>query len=197
MCYTVSDMKKIVAATSNAGKLKEIKDILGDGYAVIPMAEAGFSGDVEETGGTFFENALIKAKTVSEALGMPALADDSGLEVKALGGAPGVFSARYSGEPCDNARNRALLLKNMQGVKDRSARFVCCVVLYDKGKIVSAEGYAEGRILEAEDGFGGFGYDALFFSNDLNKSFGRATEEAKNAVSHRGRALRTLTEKTE
>lgn len=198
MCYTVSDMEKIVIATSNEGKLKEIKEMLGGRFAVVSMKEAGFHGEVEETGATFYENALIKAKAVSDALGVPALADDSGLEVKALGFAPGVFSARYAGEPCDNARNRALLIKNMRGMTDRSARFTCCMVFYKPGgEIISAEGFTEGRVLEAEDGENGFGYDSLFFSNDLGKSFGRATDEEKNSVSHRGRALKKLTEKLE
>ncbi len=195
LCYTFF-MEKIIVATSNAGKLKEIKEILGDGYEVLSMGQMGFTDDVEETGATFYENALIKAKTVSEALNLPALADDSGLEVDALGGAPGIFSARYSGEPCDNARNRALLLKNMQGVTDRKANFTCCMVMYKpSGEIVTAEGKTYGSILAAECGDNGFGYDSLFFSDDLQKSFGMATEDEKNSVSHRARALHALIEK--
>ena len=186
-------MKKIVAATGNAGKLKEIQEILGTDYSVVSMAEAGFAGDVEETGTTFYENALLKARTVSEALGVPALADDSGLEVTALGGQPGVYSARYSGEPVDNARNRALLLKNLMDKDDRSARFVSCVVVYyPDGRDVCAYGTVDGVILEKEEGTNGFGYDSIFYSTDLGKSFGVATDEEKNSVSHRGRALRAL-----
>ncbi|MBR2969084.1 MAG: RdgB/HAM1 family non-canonical purine NTP pyrophosphatase [Clostridia bacterium] len=189
-------MEKLVVATSNVGKLKEFKEMLGDKYAVISMAEAGFVGDVDETGETFYDNALLKAQTVSRALGVAALADDSGLEVACLGGAPGVYSARYSGEPCDNARNRALLLENMKGAEDRSARFVSCIVLYKpSGEVVSALGTVEGEILKEEQGNNGFGYDCLFFSTDLNKCFGVATDEEKNSVSHRGRALRALLEK--
>lgn len=189
-------MEKLVVATSNVGKLKEIKAILGDKYEVVSMAEAGFAGDVEETGETFYDNALLKAKEVSERLGVTALADDSGLEVDALNGAPGVYSARYSGEPCDNVRNRALLLKNLQNAATRTARFACCMVLYrTSGEIVTATGYTEGEILFEEEGNNGFGYDCLFFSKDLQKSFGVASDEEKNTVSHRARALRALLEK--
>ena len=189
-------MKNLVVATANNGKLKEIKSMLGDRFKVMSMAEAGYLADVEETGATFYENALLKAKTVSDALGVPVLADDSGLEVDCLGGAPGVFSARYSGEPCDNVRNRALLLKNMRGAGDRSAHFTCCMVLYKPGgEIISAYGRTYGKILLKEQGEKGFGYDCLFYSDDLGKSFGVASEEEKNAVSHRRRALSALFEK--
>ena len=189
-------MEKLVVATSNAGKLREIREILGGSFEVVSMAEAGYSDEVEETGATFYENAYIKAKTVCDALHVTTLADDSGLEVNALGGAPGIYSARYSGEPCDNVRNRALLLSNMRGETDRSARFVCCMVLCrPNGETVCAEGSTYGYILEEEDGENGFGYDSLFFCTDINKSFGRAGDEEKNSVSHRGRALRALTEK--
>ncbi len=189
-------MKKLVVATSNVGKLKEISEMLGGEYSVVSMAQAGFIGDVEETGDTFYDNALLKAKSVSDALGVATLADDSGLEVDYLGGAPGVYSARYSGEPCDDARNRAFLLKNMQGATDRSARFTCCMVIYyPDGRIVTSTGYTEGEILTEEQGENGFGYDSLFYSKDLKKSFGVASDEEKNSVSHRGRALRALFEK--
>ena len=189
-------MEKLVVATSNAGKMKEFREMLGGKFTVISMAEAGFEGDVEETGETFYDNALLKAEAVSRTLGVCALADDSGLEVTCLNGAPGVYSARYSGEPCDNVRNRAFLLENMRGAEDRSARFVSCIVLYKpSGEIVTATGYVEGEILLEEEGDNGFGYDCLFYSKDLGKSFGVATDEEKNSVSHRGRALRALLEK--
>lgn len=196
MCYTFFIMKTLVVATANAGKLKEIKELLYGRYKVVSMAEAGFEGDVEETGTTFYENALLKARTVSDALGVDALADDSGLEVNCLDGAPGVYSARYAGEPCDNVSNRALLLKNMQNYADRSARFTCTMVLYKVGgEVITASGHTEGYILTEEEGDNGFGYDCLFLSKDLNKSFGVATDEEKNAVSHRARALRALLQK--
>lgn len=185
--------KTIVAATGNAHKLKEIRAILPD-FEILSEKEAGFDGEVEETGATFIENALIKARAVSQATGKPALADDSGLCVEALGGAPGVFSARYSGG--NDADNRALLLKNMQDKAVRNAYFASAVALvFPDGKEVIAEGRTHGKILYAESGENGFGYDPLFYSDDLGKSFGEATDEEKNGVSHRGRALRDLAEK--
>ena len=180
----------IVAATGNLHKLREIREILR-GHAILSAREAGFSGDVEETGSTFLENALLKANAVSKATGLPALADDSGLCVNALGGAPGVYSARYSGG--GDAANRALLLQNMRGVSDRTAYFCCALALiFPDGKTLTAEGRTHGSILEKERGSCGFGYDSLFLSDDLGISFGEASEEEKNAVSHRGRALRAL-----
>lgn len=185
--------KTVVAATGNAHKLKEIRSVLAD-WKVLSEREAGFSGDVEETGATFAENARIKARAVCAATGLPALADDSGLCVEALGGAPGVYSARYSGG--GDAANRALLLKNLDGRKDRSAYFACAVALvFPNGEILEAEGKTFGEILREERGSNGFGYDSLFLSRDLNKSFAEASEEEKNSVSHRGRALRALEEK--
>ena len=183
---------KIVAATGNAHKLKEIREILSD--EILSQAEAGFFGEVEETGETFLENALLKARAVCKATGLPALADDSGLCVDALDGAPGVYSARYSGG--GDRENRALLLKNLQGETRRAAHFTCAVALvFPDGRELTAEGKTCGRILFKEEGTGGFGYDSLFFSDDLQMSFARADEEEKNSVSHRGRALAALKEK--
>ena len=182
--------KKVVAATGNKNKVREFREVL-KGWTVLTAAEAGFSGDVEETGSTFAENALIKARAVAAATHLPALADDSGLCVAALGGAPGVYSARYSGG--DDADNRVLLLKNMQGVSDRRAYFASAIALcFPDGRELLAEGRTEGEILEEERGENGFGYDCLFFSCDLQKSFGEASDAEKNGVSHRGRALRAL-----
>ncbi len=195
-CDILKVMEKLVVASSNAGKLKEIAKMTEGIFTVGSMAAEGYTEEIEETGETFLENAVLKAKAVSEVLGVTALADDSGLVVDCLGGAPGVYSARYSGEPCDNARNRALLLKNMQGCADRSARFVSCIaVCFPDGRVITAEGETEGYILESEEGDNGFGYDCLFFSKDLNKSFGVASDEEKNSVSHRGRALKAIVEK--
>ena len=123
-------MKKLIVASGNKGKLKEIKEILDGKYEIISMTEAGFSGDIEENGNSFYENALIKAKTVSEALGEDALADDSGLCVEALGGAPGIFSARYSGVGATAETNNQKLLNALDGILDRKAKFCCSVVLY-------------------------------------------------------------------
>lgn len=189
-------MKTLVIASNNKGKLKEIEQIFGKFYNVVPMAELGFCEEIEETGETFFENALIKAKTVSNALNVDALADDSGLLVDALNGAPGVYSARYAGGHGNDEENRKLLLKNLDGKEDRKAKFASSIVLY-KTDGTYLEGYGEthGTILHKEEGENGFGYDSLFLSDDLNKSFGVASSEEKNAVSHRYRALIDLYEK--
>lgn len=186
--------KVIVAASGNAGKIREISEILND-YRVISCKQLGFTDDIEETGKTFYDNALIKAETVAKALNMPALADDSGLCVTALSGAPGVYSARYSGTGTDEG-NIDKLLKETENVSDRSAKFVSAVVVYyPDGKIVSAQGETFGEILRARRGNGGFGYDPVFYSYDLKKSFGEASAEEKNSVSHRARALAELRKK--
>ncbi len=183
----------IVVASGNAHKIDEIGDIL-KGYKIISMKDAGFDGDIVEDGKTFKENALIKARTVAEALHVTALADDSGLCVDVLGGAPGIYSARFSGE--GDAGNRALLLKRLEGLDDRRAHFECAVCMYSPGgKTLFGVGKTYGRILFEERGDNGFGYDSLFYSDDLEKSFGEASEEEKNGVSHRFRALEDLRSK--
>ncbi len=185
---------KMVVATGNANKLREFSQLFID-YEVVSQKEMGFSEEVEETGVTFAENALIKARAAAKALGVPALADDSGLCVTALGGAPGVYSARYSGDHNDKS-NREKLLKELGDSVDRTAYFQCAIALvYPNGKELVAEGRTYGNILFEERGEGGFGYDSLFESVDLKKSFGEATAEEKNAVSHRNRALKALLEK--
>ena len=187
--------KKIVVASNNSHKLREIAQIFPQ-YDVLSGKEAGFVDDVEETGATFLENAFIKARAACSALGLPVIADDSGLCVDALDGAPGVFSARYAGSHGDDAQNRRKLLQEMQGVEDRAAHFCCAMAMvFPDGKEFSAEGKTYGFILAEESGNGGFGYDPLFFSDDLQKSFGVATAEEKNSVSHRYRALCILKEK--
>ena len=187
--------KKIVVASNNSHKLREIAQIFPQ-YDVLSGKEAGFVDDVEETGATFLENAFIKARAACSALGLPVIADDSGLCVDALDGAPGVFSARYAGSHGDDAQNRRKLLQEMQGVEDREAHFCCAMAMvFPDGKEFSAEGKTYGFILAEESGNGGFGYDPLFFSDDLQKSFGVATAEEKNSVSHRYRALCILKEK--
>lgn len=186
---------RLVVATGNANKLREIAEIFPE-CEVIGQREAGFSGEAEETGSTFAENALIKARAAAEALGCSAIADDSGLCVEALGGAPGVYSARYAGGHGDDAANRALLLKNMEGKTDRRAYFQSAVALVrPDGRETVAEGRTYGKILFEDTGANGFGYDCIFFSDDLGKSFGLASAEEKNAVSHRFRALQNLVEK--
>ena len=186
---------KIAIATNNPNKLREIRAILGGFFdEALSLSDLGIDIDIEETGATLTENALIKARTIRDLTGLPALADDSGLMVDALGGAPGVYSARYAGEEHDDKKNNALLLKNLEG-KPRDAKFCSVIALcYPDGRELTAEGSAPGVILEEERGTGGFGYDPLFFSPELGKTFAEATPEQKNSVSHRSRALRAMLE---
>ena len=187
--------KTIVVASNNAHKLREIAQIFPE-YEIVSQREAGFNAEVEETGLTFEENALIKARAACNALGLPVLADDSGICVEALDGAPGVYSARYCGWHADDKSNRTLLLKNMEGKDNRTAYFCSSIALvFPDGTELTAEGRTYGKLLTAECGDGGFGYDPIFFSDDLQKSFGVATAEEKNSVSHRYRALCALREK--
>lgn len=183
--------RKIVVASGNKAKLKEIQEILPE-FEIVGYKQEGLDFEIEENGKTFYENALIKAKAVSNALGVCALADDSGLVVEALDGAPGIYSARYAGDGVDE-HNNALLLKNMQGVANRNAKFVCCMVYYSpNGEIITATGETDGEILHAPEGENGFGYDPIFYSKDLQMSLGVASAEAKNTISHRFRALQAL-----
>ena len=184
--------RRLVVATGNAHKLREIAEIFTD-FEVVSQKQMGFLGEVEETGVTFAENALIKARAAANALGCIALADDSGLCVDALGGAPGIYSARYAGEHGSDKANRDLLLKNMENITDRTAYFISAIALvYPNGKELVAEGRTYGKVLYEEQGEGGFGYDCVFESDDLKKSFGLATAEEKNAVSHRFRGLQAM-----
>jgi len=183
-------LTKVVVASSNEGKIAEIKAIF-KGVEIVSMAELGFTDDIEETGKSFKENAKIKAETIAKKFNLPALSDDSGLCVDALYGAPGIYSARFSGE--GPAANRKLLLKRMEHVTDRRAHFESAVCLcFPNGKTYFGEGRTYGRILQEEIGTNGFGYDCLFYSDDLKKSFGLASEDEKNGVSHRYRALKDL-----
>jgi XTP/dITP diphosphohydrolase len=160
---------------------------------VLSQAQAGFDEDVEEAGETFIENAQLKASAACRALGCAVLAADSGLCVETLGGAPGVYSARYCGHHGSDKENRAVLLKNLLDKTDRRAYFNSAIVMaFPDGTELVAEGQTHGYILEKEDGEGGFGYDPLFFSDDLQKSFGVATADEKNGVSHRFRALQAM-----
>lgn len=186
--------KTIVIASNNQHKLKEFKEML-QGYNIKTLNDIEFYDEIEETGESFFENALIKAETIHKYLKEKQLeyiviADDSGLCVDSLGGAPGVYSARYCGEHGDDKANRDKLQKELEGKSDRSAKFVCnIVVYYPNGKYQSFIGETLGTITTEELGKTDFGYDCIFFSNDLNKTFGEASDEEKNSISHRGRAL--------
>lgn len=188
---------KVVFASKNAHKLQELQDILSaQGVEVILESAAGVDVEVEETGTTFEENSLLKARAVMEASGLPAIADDSGLMVDALNGAPGVYSARYGGPGLDDAGRYRLLLENMRGVLDRKCRFVSAITLcMPSGDIVTARGECPGTLAYAPQGENGFGYDPIFFVPEKKKTFAQLTAEEKNAISHRGRALRLFQEK--
>ena len=187
---------KLVLASQNAGKLRELRALFGAEYDVSSMGELGVDMEIEETGTTFEENARIKAETLCARTGCAALADDSGLEVDCLGGAPGVYSARYAGKHGDDAANNALLVANVCDFPaPRTARFVSAVALARPGReTLIARGSCEGEVLLEERGEGGFGYDPLFYSHDLHKTFAEASADEKNAVSHRARALKNLVE---
>lgn len=184
---------KIAIATNNRKKLAEIRTVLGGFFEeMYSLDDLGISVEIEETGSTLTENALIKARAILGMTGLASLADDSGLMCDALDGAPGVYSARYAGEGHDDKANNALLLENLAG-KDRSAHFCSVIALcLPDGREFTAEGRVDGVILDAERGEGGFGYDPLFFSPELGKTFAEASPDEKNSVSHRGRALRNM-----
>lgn len=190
----MSQKQRIVLASGNAHKIKEIGQMLPE-FEVVGYKDLGYDFEIEEDGTTFYENALIKAKAVATALNLPALADDSGICVDVLNGEPGIYSARYAGDGIDEHNNQ-LLLKNLQGVENRKAKFVCCMVFYKpNGEIVTATGETHGTIMYECQGENGFGYDPLFMSDDLNKCLGIATAEEKNTISHRYRAIKALREK--
>ena len=185
---------ELVIASNNRHKVREITEILAGKFdRIYSLAELGIRVDPEETAPDFLGNAMIKANAIAAYTDKAVVADDSGLEVDALGGKPGVFSARYAGEPCSDDRNNQKLLAEMQGVKDRAARFVTTMVLrVPDGKAIVGEGEVKGEILFEKQGTNGFGYDPLFYSYELKKSFGEASEQEKNSVSHRSRALKEI-----
>ena len=182
---------KFVLASQNRHKLEEMQSILSaHGVQVALEADLGLQVDVEETGETFAENAMLKAKAVMEASGLPAIADDSGVCVDALNGAPGVYSARYGGPELDDAARYRLLLHNMRGARTRAAHFTSAIAcVFPNGDTIEAEGICPGTIAFAPQGTGGFGYDPVFFLPELRKTYAQLTPEEKAAVSHRGKAL--------
>ena len=194
-----SDMK-LVIASNNSHKIHEIKQILSGKFdGILSLSEAGVKHETVEDGETFMENALKKAREIADICGMPTLADDSGLCVNALGGEPGIFSARYAGggkNHWTDEENNAFLLKNLEGVTDRSAYFVCTVALvYPDGHEITAEGYMHGRIIETMRGSRGFGYDPLFLPDGEERTVAEMTDGEKNAISHRSNALKNLLSK--
>ena len=184
---------QLVFATHNAHKAEEVRLILaGSGVTVRTLADLGWHEEVPETGSTFVANALQKARHVHAALGLPCVADDSGLEVDGLGGRPGVHSKRYSPEATAASNNR-LLLQELAGGQDRTARFRCVIALVGVGEDRTVSGACEGRIAQALSGAGGFGYDPLFLPDETpGRSMAELSADEKNAISHRGRAFRQL-----
>ena len=188
---------KFILASQNQHKLVEMQNILSaHGVEVVLQSELGLHVEVEETGATFAENAMLKAKAVMAASGLPAIADDSGVCVDALNGAPGVYSARYGGPELDDVGRYRLLLENMRGQTPRTAKFVsvitCC---FPNGDVITARGECPGTIAYAPQGEGGFGYDPVFFLPQRKKTFAQLTAEEKNAISHRGNALKLFQQK--
>lgn len=183
---------KIIFATNNAHKLQEVQQILGEGYTLVTPRECGITEDIPEEQATLEGNALQKARYLHERTGLDCFADDTGLEVDALGGAPGVRSARYAGDGHDFAANTALLLKNLENATDRSARFRTVIALILGGKEYLFEGEVRGHITEAESGCGGFGYDPVFVPDGYDITFAEMDPAEKNRISHRGRATEKL-----
>mgnify|MGYP000146922124 CR=1 FL=1 len=184
--------RKIVFATNNAHKLREIREIMGAEWEVLSLSDIGCHVDIPETADTLAGNAEIKARYIKDHYGYDCFADDTGLLVDALNGAPGVYSARYAGPGHDSAANMALLLKKLDGVTDRKAHFstVICLILGDSTYFF--EGRIDGAITEAPSGVAGFGYDPVFLPEGSEITFAEMTDDAKNAISHRGRATRKL-----
>lgn len=185
-------MPKLVIATRNQGKLREFRDLL-PGWNLLSLEDIGFDAEIEEPFDTFRENAAQKAQVVFDYIRKPVLAEDSGLSVAALNGAPGVFSARYAGEPCDDQRNLDKLLEEMSDKSDRSAWYTAVACLCrGKNDLHFFEGFCHGRLSEAPRGTGGFGYDPVFIPQDYDQTFGELPPGVKLRLSHRGQAIRAL-----
>ena len=185
---------RIIAATGNVGKIREIKKIFSDdNVEIVSMGELGIDVDIEENGTTFEENSLIKARTIAKMTGEIALADDSGLCVDALGGAPGIYSARYAGDDATDEERIEKLLKELSDEENRNAKFVSVIaVVFPDGREMTASGEVKGKIAYEIFGNGGFGYDPVFISDELGKTFGQATADEKNKISHRARAIKKM-----
>lgn len=187
-------MKQLVFATNNAYKLDEVRNILGDTFEILGMAQIGCHDDIEETADTFAGNALIKARYIKEKYGYDCFADDSGLEIEALGGAPGVYSARFAGEGHNSEKNMDKVLSLMQGKSNRNARFCTVVALVTGEGEYTFEGEIKGEILDERRGEGGFGYDPIFRPENETLTFAEMGDDRKNAISHRARAVKKLAE---
>ncbi len=189
-------MKKtpLCLATHNAHKAEELQSLLGDAFEIRTLKDIGCFEEIEETGTTFLENSLIKARYVFEKYGLNVLADDSGLEVDSLGGRPGVYSARYAGEPSDATANNRKLMKELEGVTDRSARFRAVITLILRGETHTFEGEVAGAIKETFDGEEGFGYNPVFIPEGHEKTFHEMSFEQRSRLNHRGRAMEKVLE---
>ncbi|MBE7046895.1 MAG: RdgB/HAM1 family non-canonical purine NTP pyrophosphatase [Ruminococcaceae bacterium] len=188
---------KLIIASNNKDKIKEIKEILSSHFdEIISIKEAGIHHETIEDGTTFMENAIKKAKEICEISGCASLADDSGICVDALGGEPGIYSARYSGEHGNDEMNNQLILKNLEGKTDRSAHYTCAMALFfPDGKSITAEGYWHGKVAYEPKGINGFGYDPLFIPDGFDCTSAELTPEEKNDISHRRNALNLLLKK--
>ena len=185
-------MRKLVFATNNAHKLEEVRAVLDNKIEIVSLNELGCYDDIPETADTLEGNALIKAEYVFNKFGMACIADDTGLEVEALNGEPGVYSARYGGEPHNAQKNMQKLLTNLKGVENRKARFRTVIVLKDTERELYFEGTIHGHISETPSGAAGFGYDPVFVPDGYNKSFAELGPELKNKISHRALAVESL-----
>ena len=183
---------KLVFATNNKHKLQEVRDIVGDRVEVLSLADIGCYDDIPETADTLQGNALIKARHIYEKYGLDCFADDTGLEVEALGGAPGVYSARYAGEECNSEANMHMLLENLTGISNRNAQFRTVIALIIKGEEMLFNGVVKGTIATEKKGDSGFGYDPIFVPDGHTDSFAQMSSEMKNSMSHRFRATQQL-----
>ncbi len=183
---------KLTFATNNAHKLDEARAILGERVEIISLRELGCYGDIPETGTTLQANSLQKAAYIHDHFHVDCFADDTGLEIEALNGAPGVYTARYAGEPANDAANRAKVLKELQGITNRNARFVTVITLILQGKTITFEGEVKGSIALEESGTGGFGYDSIFIPEGYDHTFAVLPPKVKNSISHRSRAVEKL-----
>lgn len=183
---------KLVFATNNKHKLQEVRDIVGDRVEVLSLADIGCYDDIPETADTLQGNALIKARHIYEKYGLDCFADDTGLEVESLGGAPGVYSARYAGEECNSEANMHMLLENLTGISNRNAQFRTVIALIIKGEEMLFNGVVKGTIATEKKGDSGFGYDPIFVPDGHTDSFAQMSSEMKNSMSHRFRATQQL-----
>ena len=183
---------KLVFATNNKHKLQEVRDIVGDRVEILSLADIGCYDDIPETADTLQGNALIKARHIYEKYGLDCFADDTGLEVEALGGAPGVYSARYAGEECNSEANMHMLLENLTGISNRNAQFRTVIALIIKGEEMLFNGVVKGTIATEKKGDSGFGYDPVFIPEGHIDSFAQMSSEMKNSMSHRFRATQQL-----